>query len=201
MIFVAVNLILQKKHKSGVHQWDIRLRDLSHYLYVCTKLTLCFPDETDKIKSQYARINCILFSFIMFFIKLAILLQYLRAFVPLKQRNWMFWACHILIWLNFLFYSIFFFFVIFACSPTEKLWKPWIEGNCFDHLAFMINASVIYTISDILIVILPQPIIWKLQISARRKIGLSAIFAVGILWVWRYLFEMFQQYNSCLFCF
>lgn len=92
----------------------------------------------------------------------------------------MFWACHALIWLNFSFYVIFFFLAIFGCRPTEKLWKPWIEGKCTNHFTLMINASVINTVSDILIVILPQPVIWKLQISFQNKIGLSAIFSVGI---------------------
>ena len=78
---------------------------------------------------------------------------------------------------------LFFFFVVFNCEPVSKFWKPWISGHCFNIFAISIVTAVINAVSDIMIVILPQPIIWKLQISIKRKLGLSAIILVGVLWV------------------
>jgi hypothetical protein len=121
----------------------------------------------------------------MFLVKLAILLQFMRIFVPLHQRNWMFWICHAVIWFNFIYFIIFVFLVIFHCRPMTKGWTtkfyPEIEGSCLDLRAPYIAGAAINAASDLLIVILPQPLIWNLQLSSKRKIGLCAIFLVGLL--------------------
>ena len=119
----------------------------------------------------------------VFFIKFTILLQYLRIFVPLKQHNVMFRTCHILIWLHLFFYLLCFFFVVFSCEPVNKYWKPWISGHCLDIFAMTVATAIINLVSDIVIMILPQTIIWKLQISIKRKIGLSTVILFGVLWV------------------
>ena len=138
--------------------------------------------ETDEIVLQYIRIVAAVYCIEIFLVKVAILLQYLRVFVP-KSRNLMFWACHALIWLHFIFYSISFFLVVFACRPVRKNWNPWIEGSCIDIGLLNVFVSVFNAASDLLILILPQPLIWKLQITLRTKILLSAVFLIGIWWV------------------
>ena len=114
-------------------------------------------------------------------IKLAILVQYLRIFVAMKKRNWMYWTCHTLIWLSMACYGLLFLFRLFTCTPVKKFWRPWISGNCFDEIALNFVAITINTVSDVIVVVVPQPIIWNLQISTKRKVGLSAIILVGIL--------------------
>ena len=137
-------------------------------------------NETNGNVLQYSRIIIPFYSIESLLIKVAILLQYLRVLVPLKTRNLMFWACHALIWLNFIFYSIFFFLVLFACKPVRRYWNPWIEGSCIDGDKLNAFASSFIATSDILILILPQPLIWRLHMTLKRKIALSAVFLVGI---------------------
>lgn len=121
----------------------------------------------------------------MFLIKLAVLLQLLRVFAPLDKRNAMFWTCHTLIWLNFFYYAIYIFLAIFYCTPIKKGWSqqvyPPIQGSCLNLRAAYIAGAAINTASDLSIVILPQPIIWHMQLSSRRKFGLCLIFLVGLL--------------------
>lgn len=136
-----------------------------------------------KIELQYFRIIMAIYSVVIFLIKFSILLQYLRVFLPLKQHNAMFWTCHALIWLNLVLYLLFLFFTIFSCKPINKYWNPFISGNCLNTFAINVISPLINTTSDIVIVILPQPIIWNLQISFKKKIGLSTIILVGVLWV------------------
>ena len=119
----------------------------------------------------------------VFLLKLSILLQYLRTFVPLKTRNAMFWTCHALIWLNFVFYLVSFFLVIFNCTPIEKSWNSWIKGRCLNFDMISIAAGVINTISDLLILILPQFVIWNLQLSTKKRLRISGVFLPGALWV------------------
>lgn len=125
----------------------------------------------------------------VFLLKLSILLQYLRAFVPLNTRNAMFWACHVLIWLNLVFYLVNFFFTLFICMPVRKSWVSWIKGSCLDFNILFIAGGVINTVSDLSILILPQCVIWNLQVSAKRKMKISAVFLPGVLWVQRAYFS------------
>lgn len=138
-----------------------------------------------RLEFQYGQVGRILYCINMFLIKLAILLQLLRVFVPLKMRNAMFWACHALIWLNFIYYTIYVFLAIFYCNPVKKGWSqqlyPPIEGSCLDLHAAYIAGAVINTASDFSIVILPQPVIWHLQLSTKRKVGLCVIFLIGLM--------------------
>ena len=121
----------------------------------------------------------------MFLIKLTILLQFLRVFVPLHKRNAMSWICHALIWLNFFYYTTYVFLAIFYCTPIKKGWSqqvyPPIKGSCLNLRTAYIAGAAINTASDLSIVILPQPVIWHLQLSSKRKLGLCLIFLVGLL--------------------
>ncbi|MCJ1262841.1 hypothetical protein MMC22_002711 [Lobaria immixta] len=44
-----------------------------------------------------------------------------------------------------------------------------------------IAASIINSVCDFIILLLPQGVIWKLQMPIRRKLGISAIFLIGLL--------------------
>lgn len=116
-----------------------------------------------------------------FLIKVAILLQYLRVFVPPKTRNAFFWICHSLIWSICILYLTIFFSEIFECSPIKKLWKPWIEGHCVDFSQLSMIAPVFSTVSDLAMLILPQHVIWNLHMTLKKKLGISALFLIGIM--------------------
>ncbi|KAJ3526846.1 hypothetical protein NM208_g10997 [Fusarium decemcellulare] len=71
------------------------------------------------------------------------------------------------------------FLFIFICIPVEKLWYPDIPGRCINQVGTWIAnaASTIFT--DITILMLPLPPIWKLHLGRSEKIGLTAAFALG----------------------
>lgn len=147
---------------------------------ICMRSAAFAKDEIDESVLQYARIVSALYCIEILLVKVAILLQYLRVFVPLKNRNLMFWACHALIWLNFFVYVTCFFLVVFPCEPVKKFWNPWIEGSCLDGGKLNAFVSAFNAVSDLLILILPQSLIWSLQITFKKKIALSAVFFIGI---------------------
>jgi hypothetical protein len=120
---------------------------------------------------------------IIMLLKVAILLSWIRLFTPARQRNAMFWISHVLIWSNILFYGIGTIVEIFQCTPREKIWNPVYKGgNCpINMTQHMIASLVINWVSDVVILILPQRVIWKLNISTAQKVGLSLLFAVGLL--------------------
>lgn len=171
-------IILVTKHHFGVHQWNVKLKDFSGFLYVwCWSIDLrCNLQEF-----QWFWLAAFMYTLFIFLIKLAIVLQVRRIFVPLHARNATFWTCHGMIWLNFIAYSVLIFFHIFDCSPVHKFWNPWIKGRCFDFRIVEVISATFNMASDVSIIVLLQYVIWNLQMSLTKKIRVSAIFLVGIL--------------------
>lgn len=114
-------------------------------------------------------------------IKAAIVLEWIRIFVPRGTRNAFFWTCHALAWLNATACVIMLFVVAFACDPIERYWNPLVLGKCLDANATAFIAPIINLIFDIIALILPQKVIWGLHLSWRKKMGVSVLFALGIL--------------------
>lgn len=84
-----------------------------------------------------------------------------------------------LMWANGLYYAVAFFINIFACRPRKKIWNPEMPGNCFDVTSLYISSAVFNTFSDVAMLAVPIIMVWKLQMSTKRKLGISAIFGTG----------------------
>ena len=119
----------------------------------------------------------------MIFVKLSILLQYLRIFAPSRKGAFpLFLAIHACIWSLTLFYVIDTFFLIFICTPREKIWNPLMKGgHCFDGSASYKASGVFNVLSDFAILIVPMPTLWNLQMSLKKKLLTMGVFATGLL--------------------
>ena len=118
------------------------------------------------------------YSFSLAFTKISILLLILRIFLSV-QRDVFFWLTQGLIAINTIFYIIFFFVPIFLCNPRSKIYNPDEPGKCLRIQALYISSASFNVISDIAMLSVPIYLIWNLQMSVRRKIGISLIFATG----------------------
>ena len=139
--------------------------------------------ETNLTVFQWVDLSAILYAPTIFFIKLSILLLYLRIFVPNRKANmFTFVGVHAILWPILIFYLIHTSFMIFICNPREKAWNPYIKhGHCFDFTATFKSTGLFNVISDFAILILPIRSVWKLQLPRKKKIGIYAIFATGFL--------------------
>ncbi|KAH8897432.1 hypothetical protein GQ53DRAFT_743130 [Thozetella sp. PMI_491] len=118
---------------------------------------------------------------VMLLLKTAILVEWIRIFVPGRKRDAFFWAATALIVLNTMLYISAIVSDIFACKPIPKMWDIWLDGTCIDRkLRDIINAAF-NLIVDAFIVILPQKIIWSVMLSGRRRLLVSFVFSVGLL--------------------
>ena len=71
-----------------------------------------------------------------------------------------------------------------ACRPYAANWDHKLPGAvCIDKEAFFIYSSLPNIITDVVMLALPMPVVWKLHTSARMKVGLTATFIVGSLYV------------------
>lgn len=75
--------------------------------------------------------------------------------------------------------AVFVFMVIFGCTPVQKRWEPEIPGYCVpDVIRWTLNAGL-SILTDVMILTLPVPQIWKMRLGILEKIGVTSIFALG----------------------
>lgn len=67
------------------------------------------------------------------------------------------------------------------CRPVQKNWDPTSPGVCGNRIAGYTAVSVVNVIVDILMLILPLPMVFNLQVKSGYKVGLYSIFGVGIV--------------------
>ncbi|CAG8972274.1 hypothetical protein HYALB_00001672 [Hymenoscyphus albidus] len=161
MSFAIVLLIpFAPENTLGTHQYNVQLKKISKFIYL-------------------VHIASIIYGIANVLIKSSILLQYMTIFAPSKN-GYFFRSCQGLIALNLVVYTILVFVEIFTCIPRAKIWNVFLPGKCLNYRIGRITTGVINVLSDLIIVGLPQGIIWKLHMSFRRKLGVSLIFAIGL---------------------
>ncbi|KAJ2997232.1 hypothetical protein NUW58_g713 [Xylaria curta] len=139
----------------GVHTWEYNhdLAKASHYDY---------------------RLGSILFAIIVLLLKAAILLDWKHIFVP-RTRNTLSWVLVTMIWANCLFYCVGILIEVVGCS-TDYDGKV----NCKIDLAmYTIASGIINVVSDLIILITPHWVVWKLNMPNAQKMGVSVLFLIG----------------------
>ncbi|KAI1822703.1 hypothetical protein F4861DRAFT_540750 [Xylaria intraflava] len=68
---------------------------------------------------------------------------------------------------------------ISQCIPIAYQWDKTIDGHCIDQLSYYRWVSVPNVIHDVVMLILPLPMVWSLQIDLRQKLALSGVFLIG----------------------
>lgn len=115
-------------------------------------------------------------------IKFSIFLQYLGIFVPNRHANMgTFIVAQVIIAIIFLYYLIVTAFNIFICRPREKFWNRVLQGSCYNRTALSLSTGFFNIFSDFALLMLPLWSIWKLHVPVKKKLGLSAVFASGML--------------------
>ena len=131
---------------------------------------------------QYLFVYTALYGPTMFFIKASILVLYLRIFSPL-------WRVRLLIYLGIaiILLTNAIISILFAALLASRNGQPYIVQ--YNAPQFVENAenltlasAIINFISDLYLLWLPMPLVWNLQLTRKRKLGIIAIFLTGILY-------------------
>jgi hypothetical protein len=71
------------------------------------------------------------------------------------------------------------------CIPLAANWDRTIpNAKCGNMAAEFISVGTINLLIDVAIIVLPMPVLWNLQLPIRKKLGLTAIFGIGALYVY-----------------
>jgi hypothetical protein len=126
---------------------------------------------------KFCYIATILYCPMALFVKIALLSILTRIFAPYRGKVWfiyIFLACLCC------YYIVALIIKIRMCDPIPMYWLGAVEGgSCLDQTAALIADSVISVVSDIIILILPLPLTWSLQMSRNRKLRVMGLLGAG----------------------
>ncbi|KAJ2979912.1 hypothetical protein NQ176_g2965 [Zarea fungicola] len=113
------------------------------------------------------------------FFKIALLISYLRLLQGTDNRVYrmVVWGTIAFVFLNHFGSAL---TLIFNCNPVDKSWNPLKDGSCLPAGASFTAYAVLTIISDIVVAVLPIPVLLKLNIPMEKKLGLMGIFALGL---------------------
>ncbi|KAI3338649.1 hypothetical protein F4824DRAFT_509067 [Ustulina deusta] len=115
----------------------------------------------------------------LWFAQAAILTLYLRLFGVIK---WLRWCCYIgIAFLFAAYWSLVPVSVVYNFPHGNEKWDLAITEKSVQSQVAYVTAGAIGVISDIYIFLLPFLILLKLQVSLKKKIGLSIVFLVAII--------------------
>ena len=69
------------------------------------------------------------------------------------------------------------------CIPFQMRWNPRVVGKCGEILKYVIATSITNVAIDVTIFALPLPLVWRLQLATIRKIALTLVFGLGLVYV------------------
>ncbi len=110
-------------------------------------------------------------------VKCCILLLYLRLF---HVVGWFRVSCWALLAVVGMYCTASITVTIVQCRPLIRAFDKDTPGTCIDTAKFWFANAGFSIATDIIILLLPMPLVWKLVLPNAQKIALIAVFAVGI---------------------
>ncbi|CEI39628.1 hypothetical protein FVEN_g1915 [Fusarium venenatum] len=142
---------------TGVHTWEIPLAKFN----TGNLLSFIIP---------------ILYAVCTAFSKMALALFYRK----LSPQRWWRWSVYGVIFLVAGYNLAIMLVILFGCVPFEKSWDHMmLEGKCVNRPAVYICTAGLGILSDLILLIMPLPMVLRSQIPRRQKAGLVVLFAIG----------------------
>ncbi|KAL3421569.1 hypothetical protein PVAG01_08015 [Phlyctema vagabunda] len=185
--FVVARLIARVKmiKNAGPDEWTIVVSLVAAIVVtglVCRQVKYGLGKHNDQLTPEdqikmlkHLWINIVFYNASLGLTKTSILLQYLRVFVGTRIR----FACWFSIGVVFCYAMWAIFSNLFACTPIAFTWDKSLHGHCIERkFLWLFNASF-NIISDVVILVLPMPVLSSLKLPRKQKFVLMAIFAAG----------------------
>jgi hypothetical protein len=113
--------------------------------------------------------------------KAAILALYVRLFGSVR---WLKITCYVWIGLMALFYSSNIAISVAYCIPRKgEAWDGTSFARCSTSAWSAVVIGVFSTVADVVIFVLPFPVLLKLRVNSAKKLGLISLFLTGFLLV------------------
>ncbi|KAA8648033.1 uncharacterized protein ATNIH1004_003916 [Aspergillus tanneri] len=111
------------------------------------------------------------------------LLFYSRVFTQVQSHfKYALWILHVM---NLAWMVGLHIVVGIQCDPIEKVWKPLIPGRCIGMRTLFLGSGISSLIINIFILVLPLPLLWRLQMQMVRKLLIIGVFLVVVVSIGR----------------
>ena len=111
----------------------------------------------------------------IFAIKVSFLCFYRRIF-PQRWFKYALLATGVTVGANTLAYDL---VAIFQCIPIKASWDTSIHRTCVDLATEYFVAGITNVLTDITIIVLPLPLIWRLQVPVHKRWLIYGTFMLG----------------------
>ncbi|KAF2771064.1 hypothetical protein EJ03DRAFT_44847 [Teratosphaeria nubilosa] len=132
--------------------------------------------------NKIAFVAKLMFSLAATFTRLSLIIFYFRL-IKDSSMPWFRWVLHAS-WLWTVAVCIIFVCeTIWLCVPTQAYWELLPKGpyRCLNEGTVMLAGGIINCVSDLLTTVLPIPIIAKLQMPLKQKIGVGVLLSLGLI--------------------
>ncbi|XPS78496.1 hypothetical protein M3J09_010507 [Ascochyta lentis] len=143
-------------HGGGYHMWDISTATAEKFLQTAYAATVFYAPMTLAIK-------------------LSLLTLIARIFSPYKRRIQSIYALGGLL---VVYYVASLVLKIRICWPIAAYWQG-DQSKCLNQSAVITADSIISTVTDAIILVLPLPLTWSLQLPTTKKLRVGGMLAVG----------------------
>lgn len=111
--------------------------------------------------------------------KAAILTLFIRI---LGTKKWLRLTCYGLLLFTFLSYwSVIAFTAVLCSPPPGGSWNAAVLKKCAHQQPAVVLNGVFGVVADLIIFALPFPIILRINLGSKKKIGLTVVFSIGVL--------------------
>ena len=70
---------------------------------------------------------------------------------------------------------------LLICRPVAAAWDSDVSGECGDQVVAYVVLESVGALTDLMILIIPIPEIWKIRRPRQQKLGVSILLSVGVL--------------------
>ena len=113
-------------------------------------------------------------------IRTVILLLYLRIFSPRRGSHFDMFIRALLAF-NWTFYLATTIVKVCQCLPRNRIWDSSASGTCVNLAALLIASGLFNIVSELVILVTPIKVLWSLNLSRKKKIGIYLVFTVGFM--------------------
>ena len=115
------------------------------------------------------------------FVKISLFLLYFRLFSPNRRTKYFIYAGIVF---TGLYYPTRMTVGAVLCSPrpgSGEHWQSAISGKCINFYSRSYDIPIINILTDLYLIGIPVRTVWGLQMPKRKKFGVIAVFATGLL--------------------
>lgn len=109
-------------------------------------------------------------------VKLALLIIIIRVFGDVHRKTFIGLCAFIGIILSY--YISGFFIKMFICWPISAYWRGQSD-KCLDQTAIITADAIVSVTTDLVILLLPTPLTWSLQLSRRKRLRVIGLLCAG----------------------